>query len=474
MQMQTVMKSSRTRWSRPNRRARRNGIVTVYVALGLIAFLGVAAISVDVSYLYNRKAKAQLAADATALAGAWKLASSDELDPARREADAKSMADTYVSQNGYRAGVVNGLTTTITYDYYARNGTAFKATIVRDEPTFFAGVLGRSRVPVGAAATAVYETFAPLDIYGGGVYGQPDGPTTLSLFGPDGFYNHGDDISTRFLPDGTANPKYDGKGFDFTITVPPTYTGTDIELYDPDGYNAGGVATAQAGVRVDELWTSSGRAGSNADATTTQYRIYWDNNTPDTITDDVLLPSGDKSYGNDSSTDMRWNTVFQFNRANYPTGNFRLNVTSTAGASENGFLIRAKPTGQAFASDNGTGVTAQKQLPMNFNGSGQSNIGLGTVPAEAANKTLSINMYDTDVGNNNTVVYTCDGLPGQSWSFALPGNGQHGTHNITLPSNYPGGYWKALYTAGRQDTSVWNMTYTGVGPGRPGRIKLVD
>ena len=182
---------------------------------------------------------------------------------------------------------------------------------------------------------------------------------------------------------------------------------------------------------------------------------------------------------------MKWTEAFTFNRAAHPGQNYRLNVKTISGSSENGFSLRAgppravAPPGQDnFDPNNGTSITADGNLPMNFNRNGTFPITLGNVPQSAAGKTLTISQYDTDVGTNNTVTYTCDALPGLSWTFdganGLPGNGRFGAQEIPIPANYPGGNWIATYTAGREDTSVWSMSFTGAGPGGPGAIRLVQ
>lgn len=458
-----------------SRRYRRRGVALVYMALGLTAFIACAALAVDIGSLYRRRSEAQKAADAAALAGAYQFATFQATSG--NPAYAHSMAQYYARINGYRDDL--GQATVITtYPVPGRATNNFRVRVMREEPLFFAQIFRLRTRPVSASATALYTTLAPMSITGGGQYGQPNGPTSLSMFGPDGFYNNGDYISVRTLANGAANPDYTGRGYDFAVNIPSGFGTTDFEIFDPDCYNAGGVADALANVRVDELRTPDGGAGDSGDATTTRYRLYYDNGTPDNYSDDVLvnLTSGgtaDKSYGNTSSTDMQWADVFRFNRNNYGAGNFRLNATSTAGSSENGFNLRVNKANQTFNANNGTSISATGHLPMNFNQGGNATITLGFVPTQAAGGTLEIRKFDTDVGAQ-TVVYRCDSLPGMTFNGVLSGQGAFTTDTITLPANYTGGNWTATYTAGAQDTSVWEMSYNNSGPGRPGRIKLVQ
>jgi Flp pilus assembly protein TadG len=455
-------------------RSRRRGSVIVYVALGIVVFIGTASLSVDMGNLYNRKAKSQTAADAAALAGAYQLSQfrDNQADKAAREA---------ADANGYKTDPARGITVTTTYPVPGQP-KQYRVRVARREPMFFARIFGLPTRNVASTATAEYDTLAPLSITGGGVYGQPDGPTNLSVFGPMARYDFGDFRSTKFLLNGQPNPDYTGRGYNFTVNVPSSYTDTVLEIYDPDCYNAGGQRFVQAGVRVDELRKEYTEDQSGAivpsDITTTKYTLYWDpkgNGDPS-----QLKKIGEKSFGDDSTTDMKWNSVFNFNRADYVGGNFLLNVTSTSGASENAFNLRAGPplpAGANFDPNNGTSITADGFVPMNFNGDGAANIEIGNVPVEAAGHQLSIRKFDTDVGSkvvNYTYLPTGSTTPSKDFPGILSNNGEFYTDTYGLPLSYPGGTWTAHYTAGANDTSVWEMSYTGGGPGKPGGIRLVE
>ena len=77
------------------------------------------------------------------------------------------------------------------------------------------------------------------------------------------------------------------------------------------------------------------------------------------------------------------------------------------------------------------------------------------------------------------ITYTCDKLPGKSWKGSLTTDGTFATDVIKIPDEYKDaakdedGIWYATYIAGNQDTSVWDMSYTGNGPGKPGKVRLV-
>ncbi|RYX84362.1 hypothetical protein EON83_10645 [bacterium] len=480
-------------------RGRRRGIAFVYTAFFMAVLIGIAALVIDLGLAYRERAEMQQACDAAALAGVWQLANFKGYN------SALSQAQTYAGlpANGSYKNGVNNCSVLVYYPARedqskpittsnADNDRWLRVSIQRPRKTFFTFLYGRNNIIISASAVATYTVSADMDATGTGVYGADPGTINLALFGPDGYYNSGDPYSVKYLSDGKNNPLYNPNGLDFQITVPKGMGNTAFEIFDPDCYNSGGVAAPSAGVRIDELWKSNGTVGSSTNATTTKYTLYYDSGTPDDPTDDVYI--SEQSYGNTSATDMKWNSVFTLNRdaaaykkdgagatlSNGAVGNFRLNITTTAGASENGFGLRAGPvrTGStAFSATNGTKITGVGHLPINFNIDGTATIRLGTVPTSAAGKEVIIRKFDTDVqaasGAANKVVYTCSSMPGFTFTGNLSGNGLFATDTIPVPTSYTEGTWSVTYSAGRQDTSMWDMSYTGYGPGTPGKIKLI-
>lgn len=470
------------------RRARRRGTLIVYVALGLSAFIGAAALSVDMGNLYARKARAQVAADSAALAGAYQLARGSV-------ANANTAAKFLTKSNGYDD---DDAAVEVTTTYPVNNDfNRYRVRVRRTEPTFFTGLMGFASRPVSASATAIFSVAANQNISNSGDYGVAGGPTTLTLYGPDGLYSFGDYASPRFLDNGEPNPNYHDPdatniverlkaGFNFTVNIPSTYDDgskiTKLEIFDPDTYNAGNFPYVTQGVRVDELrrpWNvPENGQGSNADATTTRYTLYWDRNgSGDQSTFEKI---GEISYAGDPQTDMQWIEAFNIDHNLYPTGKFVLNVASTAGSSENGFQLRAGPVvpaGGSFDPQNGSSITANGRVPMNFAGNGNAPFVLGDVPKEMAGKTFSIRKYDTDIGSQyvNYSYKTADGTI-VNWDTpgVLAGNGEFTTDTFTLPLDYSGGTWLADYQAGANDTSVWEMSFAAAIPGEPGPIRLVE
>ena len=523
----------------PARYARRRGVAFVYTALGLAVALMVAAIVIDVGLLYQRKASMQRAADSAALAGAYSLANFGS--PYQAYVAAGKMAER--PENGGFTKV-NSLPGSFTSSYVANVGNSkfivtypatdeqgiqhnnwFKVTLSKPEPSLFGGMwpLNRKEYGVTASAIALYETLAPLEIKGTGTYGVAPGPVNLSVFGPEGRYSYGDPYSTKRLNDGSTNVRYNPNGYDFRVNIPTTIKDALVEIFDPDCYNANGSANASADaideLRTPQTATKNSTEGKPVDATTTEYTLYYDNGTADTR-DDVRIGNpiswgGDPNSARDKATDMQWAEAFKFNRDDYGDGNFRLNIRSTAGSSENGFDLRAGPerkeittyTTERYISgyyypqyfgtrypyyserqvptttpapfwdpNNGTSIQAEGHLPINFNINGVTKMALGKVPPEAGGGELIITKFDTDINSQN-ITYTCDKLPGKSWPGTLTTDGTFTTDTIKIPDSYrqlaEAGTWYAEYVAGNQDTSVWDMSYTGNGPGRPGKIKLI-
>lgn len=456
---------------------KKRGISIIYAALTMVIFLGLMGLVVDVGYLYRQRADAQRAADAAALAGALRLPDNNA---------ALASAQYYAALNGYNVNV-SGVTVTGLVNPDGTHPNWYRVRVRRPERLFFGSVFRLYTTQIGATAVAEYLSQVPINITGGGAYGA-NGPVNLSVFGPYAYYSYGDAYSPRWLNDGSANPLYNDKGYDFAITVPSNYSTTNgtsqvmVEVFDPDCYNSatggGNVNNANGTTRVDEIRSAPPlpHPQPSTNYTTTVYSLYWTNNTPNDTTDDVLIATS--SYGNTSSTDMQWVTPsgFNFNSATYGTGTYRLNVKPTDGASENGFNLRAGPpraSGVAFNASNGTSITATGRLPMNFNTSGTVTVTLGYVPAAAAGGAMYIDKFDTDVGAVS-ITYRCDTLSGQSWPGVLSGNGLWAKDTIQIPDTYTGGTWTATYQAGVQDTSVWSMSYSRIAAGTPGKVRLVQ
>jgi len=516
----------------------RSGSVVVYLAIALVVLMGAAGLSIDVGNLYLQRDKAQRAADAAALAGALELMDGGDKDAA--DAQAKIVA----TANGYDSTKDSTFTSVINPD--GNHPSYYQVRLSKPAPVFFMAIFGWRYKTIGAPATATYQVPVDIDINGGGEYGK-NGPVTLSMFGPYGQHTNGDCYSTIYLQNNQINDKYVSTGqygYDFKLSIPKNYAsvnGTskvDLQIFDPDTYNGNGSADAVKDHSVDEIrYSQSGNPQKstvddtpNYDKanTTTRYRLY-DTKGNDDPSDDELI--AEATYRDDSSTDMKWVTPdgFEFDindsrwadrfaQSGSSPVDFRINIKTINGASENGFNLRAGPppieyTTQTtdgywtyktvynsrkhryetvkdqyipastqycyngscydtapsteFNSDNGTNITATGRIPMNFNSSGTATIKLGNVAATATR--VSITKFDTDVGSQS-VTYN-DGITTRNG--VLSGGDEWETDIYDLGSNYPGGDWTATYRAGTGDTSVWDMSYEGPSLSTPGGVRLV-
>jgi hypothetical protein len=447
------------------------GSTLIWACILISVLLGFSSLVIDVGFINHLKAEMQKTADAAALAGAKQLPN---------ETQALAFAEDMCERNNYEKNV-DGVTITCTRNPDGVHSGWYQVQLSKPIDYFFAPLLGYPNGVVSVHATASYISPLPLDINGGGQYGV-NGIQTLSVFGPYGYYTYGDCFSTRWKDNGTDNPQYNDGGYNFALEVPGNYAainGTNqmkVEIFDPDTWNVGNAPDAGPG-KMDEIRPApgGGHPQPSSNYTTTRFQLYAPDDTPKDLEDDVLIATATYTPAS-HSTDMQWVTPsgFQVNLSTWGTGRYRINAKTLDGSSENGFNLRAGPpraTGVPFNPNNGTKITATGNLPMNFNTSGTVTIDLGWVPAEAAGFDVYIDKFDTDVGAKS-VTYSDD--LGHSWPGNLSANGTWRLDKITMPVGYAGSKLHAQYTAGLQDTSVWQMYFDGLLPGAPAVLRLVD
>lgn len=141
------------------RRSER-GAVTIFAAIGAIAFVGFAAITVDVAYVFHDKRVLQASADAAALAGAMDLYNNGATSAVTTANDysgasGKKNANAYLSVTT-TAQTVNctgytGATCTVT----TTNPNGIVVTETANAPLYFARIFGASTLPLSATAYAL-------------------------------------------------------------------------------------------------------------------------------------------------------------------------------------------------------------------------------------------------------------------------------------------------------------------------------
>lgn len=478
------------------RNDRRSGYVAVLVAAAWLALCGVAALSFDLSRMYTRKAEAQKAADACALVGAAAYGGAMTGSTAGSASGALAVVKQYATANGY--DVAQGATVVGGPGSGADAGL-YRVNLSRPEKVYFARVFFGPTMNVWATAAAQYTQNQDVPLQNYGVSGSI---VTLSVFGPNAYKYNGDPYSVKWAsadgPTASTNqitssfqPDYNPNGHTFNITPATTLADfrtthtdpishkalMDIEIFDPGSNNNGG-DSAQIGQRVDEQ--RPGWGGQTL--TTTQYTLLYDG---------VPVPNGTKTFGpGNQGPDMAWDKTFQvdLNDPLYSTNKaFTVNVKAIDGTSENGFTMRAgadhpaNMTDADWVSQYGSEVTmtSKDALPLNYTDSGFVTIDLGVIPAIPQGGQVTIRKFDADVvgpgATSNTVTYYDTQADGTvitrqgNIAMSAAANGVWAPDDVfALGDNYKGGHWTAKYTAGSNDTSAWQMKYSG-----PGDFRLV-
>ncbi len=469
-------------------KARRRGVSLYMFLLAFPMIIGLLGIVVDLGNIYSKRAQAQRAADAAAIAGV--------MDSGVAGGDTFARAREYAALNGYKEGVNNAkvdVRTNVT-----AGDTELIVTVSRKEPVFFIPILegflkatGQSQTAaqfsreVSAQGTARTRVSLPLGL--GGIYGVADpskSPVNNSVFGPYANYNFGDAYSTKYFQDGSANEYYRKTGGvgEYTLNVTTEYLNKypsqniALQIYDPDCFDG---PNGYDEIRSPNTKIQPPPPGPRE--TTTVYELY----APNAKADDKPLASA--TYGNDQSTDGKWVTPDKFSFKPTRAGAYKIKIRTTEGSSENGFQLRAGPADGAAKTDDewnqtygdkaGTdpnnvalGIDANDHLQINFTQTGKVKFRLGYVPQTQAGKTISVSKFDVDVGSTS-IVYSCDALPGTTFPGVLPvpGDGVWSTDSIKVPAGYTGGNWYAEYSAARGDSSTWTLSGAG-GDGREVRL----
>ncbi|HNS72867.1 MAG TPA: pilus assembly protein TadG-related protein, partial [bacterium] len=121
---------------------RTRGAVMVLAAVSMVAVMGLAALAIDVGYVFTARNQLQAGVDASALAGAAGLMTSQNL--------AIQQAMDFAGRNN----CINQPVAVGAGDISFPNSSRIRVTSSRQLPLFFASALGIGRVTISAAATA--------------------------------------------------------------------------------------------------------------------------------------------------------------------------------------------------------------------------------------------------------------------------------------------------------------------------------
>ena len=169
--------------------AAEGGQAIVLVVISLVVLLGMAALVIDIGYVYYTQRALQASADAAALAGAQELP-----DPTQAAAVARQYSGESGAKNA--RSDVNGVTTTITTKCITSipGCDPVNAVVVVEKAptkTFFAGVLGINAFNIKATSTACSPCgVKPIDLMlvldrTGSMCQTSSGASDPSLYGPE-------------------------------------------------------------------------------------------------------------------------------------------------------------------------------------------------------------------------------------------------------------------------------------------------
>ncbi len=134
--------------------AQESGQILVMTAVAMVALLAIAALSLDVSYMYDKRNRLHSAADAAAKSVAIEMFRNSSI----LQADMEAFADREVAAHGFSPTRLGG-TTTVTVNHPPIVATGFNDQFVEvlvseDTSTFFAKIIGRASMTPGASAVA--------------------------------------------------------------------------------------------------------------------------------------------------------------------------------------------------------------------------------------------------------------------------------------------------------------------------------
>jgi hypothetical protein len=234
--------------------------------------------------------------------------------------------------------------------------------VAKKVPVFFMRVLGFNTFNVSAESAAMKFNWIPVHISEGiGIYGVT-GVHFLNCFGYNRRKTISDPHSSKWNDDGSLNPDYNEKGFDYVLDVPDDYAANNntsiikVEIFDADCWNSDDNVKIQdlsprkcideINLKEDKvdgnlLYYSDGHPPSGSGRTITTFEIFSPN--------DNLNPMA--SYTWDESkdpqiTNLKWfcPAGFQFDTAAMGgPGKYRINVKAGEGTSRNVYHLRSGP-----------------------------------------------------------------------------------------------------------------------------------
>jgi hypothetical protein len=496
----------------------QTGAAVVLVAASMTILLGFAAFSVDFGWLYLNAVRIQHGADAAALAGVV-------YEPGD-QAEAYSTALEIAADNGYVDGMGSATVTPIDYaddPSAVENQYQLRVTVSDTVDTFFMRIFGFDSITVTKHAIAEYVLPLPMG-------------SNLPYFGEDpsipghdphfwanihGYYtgrSMGDRFSSQCAHDGSGSgcakntdrraTTYSSGipatgGYLYGIEVPDGASDLAVEVFDAPFYYGGG----------DNVLVGDNEQGATV-GPSTWFILYAPDPTPLNTTDNTVLCSvkydpedsfadfngdGSVNAGDDQNGDgkLDWSdveiglpggvaslwdrlcgTVFNSGPGVYP---LRVVIDDPGPVDARGlnrYSLRASANG---GSPRVYGL-GDMSVYVNFSGN-TSTFNLAEVQPVHAGKTLVIELWDPDSGNNGTQIFMPDGTsPPCTWSnldgtrgatlgscdinYSTGFNDDHMQIRVDVPDDYTcsGNCWWTIevsYPGGANDTTTWSARIEG-------------
>ncbi len=315
----------------PSPRRRSRGQVIVIFAGAMLAFMGLMAIVIDVSWYWANTLRVQRAADAAALAGVVWLP--DNFSGAAPNAQTTALAE--AQKNGY----VPGGGTTINMSQDPNNDRRLIVTVNTSTPSFFARVIGIASFPITRTSKAEFILPVPMgspqNYYGVGTFLNLP-LTTTNYIDPSG-YVAGNPTSgsnpTTNTTFNTSGGAWTNPGNAYASDASATTSATNLNQDSWNTFNFGGIG----GATIDGIVVNLQAKVSTASlACKVRAEVSWDSgntwgNLPLTTPN---LTSGYAWYalGSVSNPAVWGNNHASWAPGDFASGTFRIRLTNLKGA----------------------------------------------------------------------------------------------------------------------------------------------
>ena len=484
-------------------RIRRNesGLALVWMSMFLMVLVGFAALAIDIGHGYLVAQRAQNAADAAALAGTVYLPA----DPTTAYSTVQSVA----AANGFPASVatVSAMQETVK--------TQLRVTITDDVETWFGKAIGWNSMRVRRTAVADYDQpvamGSPANTFGN----QPDctAPCTTAsdstpefwanIEGPDTAKVQGNAFSTRWCSNTAAdncventfgNSDYDANGFYYVIRNNASGGPLKIDVFDapfvdvgsncddsslkslynslPSStkprYAPGGWSATTGQYCTGDQNGFGDNAGNSQAPMNMRFTLYKPDSTSWDYSDNVPVPGCDITVSGYADAQAAYNDATngrpkfrnwwnECSVASPSTGDYILQVRTTAGTGANGFSLRAyKGTPQS-----GSGISifgsGKMGIQVNSPNSNSTDFYLARVFPGAAGRTMKLDFFDIgDAGGSGSIKV----LPPADATVNGSGISQFSNCKYAAPPQNPSGPPWGTYTSTASDCSVSGITST--------------